>query len=294
MKKDAIMDQNDKKLPFLGKVIWITGASAGIGEELSYQLSQLGASLILSGRNEDRLKHVNENLPRNPGEAKLLPFDLANLDQLPQQVDTALSFHGRVDCLINNAALAIRDYALATDLKVDKKLMDINYFGPMILTKQLLPHMLEKRSGQLVVVSSLSGKFGVPRTAAYAASKHALHGFFESLRSETVNSGVSITVIVPGIINTQITAHAVVGDGSNFGRWETTFQNGYPVEKATRKMIKAILHKKGEVFVGGAEGATLWLTKISPQMVHWILRNHPIRRWRWFKQRFLFTEKNSL
>ena len=149
--------------------------------------------------------------------------------------------------------------------------------------------MLERGSGKLLVVSSLSGKFGVPRTSAYAASKHALHGFFETLRSEIGGSGVSITIIVPGIIKTDITAHALVGDGSAFGRVEKTFQTAYPVGKAARSIVRALTREKEEVFVGGMEGITLFIHRLSPWLLRRIIRSHPIKKWRKFKKRFSFN-----
>ncbi len=276
-----------KELPFLGKVVWITGASSGIGEALANRFSELGASLILSARREEKLKEVNANLPREPGRAKVLPLDLEDLTSLPQKVTQALLFFGKVDYFISNAGVAIRDFTLNTELHIDQKLMNINYFGPTVITKCLLPHFLERQFGHIAVVSSLSGKCGVPRLAAYAASKHALHGFFETLRSETFDKGLYITMILPGLIKTDITAHAVTGTGATFGRIEKSFENAYPVEKAAEKMVRAILRKKEEVFVGGAEVITLWLNRISPWLLRRFIRNHPIKKWRKFKKRFL-------
>ncbi|MCB9284338.1 MAG: SDR family oxidoreductase [Lewinellaceae bacterium] len=287
------MAENDKSLPFSGKVVWITGASAGIGEQLSYQFSELGASLILSARREEYLQKVNQNLPRNPGQAIILPLDLEQWNQLPEKVETALSCFGGVDILINNAAVGIRDYALATRLEVDEKLMNINYFGPVVLTKCLLPSMLEKGQGQVVVVSSLSGKYGVPRTAAYTAAKHALHGFFESLRSEITIPGICFTMIIAGIIQTNITAHALTGKGESFGRNEQTYQRGYPVEKAATGIIKAIQKKKEEVFVGGWERTTLWVHWLSPWVFRRVIRNHPIKWLRKTRELFSLSKSTS-
>jgi dehydrogenase/reductase SDR family member 7B len=277
--------------PFLNKVVWITGASSGIGEALAYRFSDLGAFLILSARNEDNLKMVNDNLSMNPGAAKILPMDLEDLMHLPIKVQQALSMYGRIDYLINNAGLAVRDYALATDIKIDQKLMNVNYFGPVMLTKCLLPYLVDQGSGHIVVMSSLSGKYGVPKTAAYAAPKHALHGFFETLRSEIAHTGVYITIIVPGIIETAITTHAVTGEGNLFGKLEKTFQSAYPVDKAAGKIIKAILKKKEEVFVGGSEGITLFINRFSPWLLRRIIRNHPLKWLRKLKRKFHFADR---
>lgn len=284
---------NDSKLPFAGKVIWITGASSGIGEALSYRLSALGANLILSARRKDRLDEVNNQLPRNPGSAKVLPFDLEKLDELPERVNDALSYHHRIDCLVNNAGLAVKDFALNTELSIDRKIMDVNYFAPIVLSKCLLPHFLERKEGQIVVTSSLSGKFGVPRISSYTASKHALHGFFETLRSEIAGNNIYITMIVLGIIRTEITAHALTGNGTSYGKIESSFKTGYPVEKTAIKMAHAILKKKEEDYIGGAEGITLLLNKFSPWLLRRVVRNHPLKRVRQLKRKLGIKNKVS-
>ena len=266
------------KSHFQGKVIWITGASSGIGEEMCYQFSDFGAKLIISARNEGKLKRVNSQLPRNPGSAKVLPIDLENLSELPGKAIEALSFYGRIDILINNAGMAVRDFAINTSIETDQKLMNINYFGAVVLTKSLLPRFISQKSGQLVVVSSLSGKYGVPKLAAYSAPKHALHGFFESLRSELVDSGIFISILIPGIIQTEITAHAVMGQGENYGKVETAFKKAYPTEKAVKEMILAISKQKEEFYVGGMEGVTLWLNRFSPWLLRRFIRNHPLKK----------------
>lgn len=281
------MSDHKHTLPFLNKVVWITGASSGIGEALSYQLAQLGAHLILSARGEEDLNLVNKKLPRNPGSAKILPLDLEDLGQLPQKTGMAWAFFGKIDYFISNAGLAIRDYALTTELRIDQKIMNINYFGPTVITKCLLPHFIEQGHGHIVVMSSLSGKYGVPRLAAYSASKHALHGFFECLRSETVEQGILITIIVPGMIKTAITAHAITGTGGTVGRIDKTFETAYPVDKAAQKIVTAILKEKEEANVGGFELFTLWLNRVSPWLLRRFIRNHPIKKLRQLKERIM-------
>jgi len=166
------------------------------------------------------------------------------------------------------------------------KIMKINYFGPIVITKALLPHFKERDQGHIVVTSSLSGKYGVPKIAAYAASKHALHGFFESLRSEIAHSNIHINIIIPGIIKTEITAHALIGSGKYFGKVEKTFQTAYPVDRAAQKIIKAIRNNKEECFVGGTEGFTLYLNRLSPWLLRRFIRNHPIKKMRHLKKWF--------
>lgn len=275
------------------QAVWITGASSGIGEQLASKFAREGANLILSARNTENLQKVKDRLSSGPGKVFLLPMDLEKLDEIPEKAEVAFARFGKVDILVHNAAVALRDYALDTLMKTDQKLMAINYFGPVCLTKQVLPHMLERESGQIVVISSLTGKFGVPRTSSYAASKHALHGFFESLRSEIAGRGVKITMVVPGIIQTRITAHALTGSGTFHDRVEETFRKAYSPEKAAEKILKAIRRRKEEVYVGGLEWITLAINRISPWLLRRFIRNHPIRFVRNLKQKLTLHLKLS-
>lgn len=278
----CIMKSN---LPFKNKVVWITGASSGIGEALSFEFAKNGALLILSARNESKLKKVKESLPRGFEEAQVLPLDLEELDTLTSKVEQALSLFGRIDYFVSNAGIAIKDFALNTPLEIDQKLMKINYFSSISITKSLLPHFMENNEGHIVVTSSLSGKYGVPKIAAYAASKHALHGFYETLRSEISNYDIDLTMVIPGIIKTEITAHALTGTGEKFGKIDKTFQNAYPADRAAQKIVGAILNKKESVFVGGSEGITLVLNRLSPWILRRFIRNHPIKKMRKLRRR---------
>ena len=272
------------KYPFENKVVWITGASSGIGEALCYEFAKNGALLILSARNKEKLKAVQEKLPQDSNKSRILAFDLEELDGLKDKVQLALSLFGRIDYFVSNAGIAIKDFALSTPLAIDQKLMKINYFSSIAITKVLLPHFIERNSGHLVVTSSLSGKYGVPKIAAYAASKHALHGFYETLRSEIANYDIDLTIVIPGIIKTEITAHALTGTGEKFGKVDKTFQNAYPPDRAAQKIISAVLNKKESVFVGGSEGITLILNRISPWLLRRFIRNHPIKKMRKLKR----------
>jgi len=165
------------------KVIWITGASSGIGEALAVEMSKLNVKLILSSRRKEELERV-KGLCKKPENVSILPIDLAFTDTLGLATESAISFYGHIDILVNNGGISQRSLAKDTDLSVDRKLMDVNYFGTIGLTKALLPHFLKRKSGQFVTVTSLTGKFGTAYRSGYAASKHALHGFFESLQAE--------------------------------------------------------------------------------------------------------------
>jgi len=241
-------------------------------------------SLILSARSEEKLNAVKEKLPLGSDKSRVLVLDLEELDGLKEKVQTALSLFGKIDYFVSNAGIAIKDFALNTPLAIDQKLMKINYFSSIVITKLLLPHFMERNSGHLVVTSSLSGKYGVPKIAAYAASKHALHGFYETLRSEIADYDIDLTMVIPGIIKTEITAHALTGTGEKFGKVDKTFQNAYPPDRAAKKIVGAVLKGKESIFVGGTEGITLILNRISPWLLRRFIRNHPIKKMRKLKR----------
>ncbi|WKK65222.1 SDR family NAD(P)-dependent oxidoreductase [Lutimonas zeaxanthinifaciens] len=274
----------DKNLPLASKIIWITGASSGIGEALSYEFAKRGALLILSSRSEQKLLTVKENLPLNSDKAKVLALDLEQLNELKNKVETALSYFGKIDFFVSNAGLAVKDFVINTPLEIDLKLMNINYFSSILITKSLLPHFMQRNTGHIVVTSSLSGKYGVPKIASYAASKHALHGFYETLRSEITDYNIDLTIVIPGIIKTEITAHALTGTGDKFGKIDKTFQTAYPADKAATKIVNAVMKKKESVFIGGSEGITLFLNRLSPWLFRRFIRNHPIKKMRQFKR----------
>ncbi|MFT7297406.1 MAG: dehydrogenase/reductase SDR family protein 7B, partial [Sphingobacteriales bacterium] len=189
---------------FFGKVIWLTGASQGIGKALALELNSQGAKLILSARNREALYAVKSECTFNPIDVHILPLDVTDMDEIKRITQEAQRIYGKIDWLIQNAGISQRSYAEVTELKVDRTIMEVNYFGPVALTKAVLPDMIKRRSGNIAVVSSLVGKFGTPYRSSYAASKHALHGFFDSLRAETEDRGVKVTMVCPGFIATNL------------------------------------------------------------------------------------------
>lgn len=277
------------KSKYENKVVWITGASSGIGEQAAYQLNALGARLILSSRNEEQLlisaKKCKTNSP-----VSILPIDLNEQQSLSQKCREALEVFGHIDFLFNIAGIAHRDLALNTDISIDKKIMQINYFGTIELTKLIIPSMIEHGGGHILVTSSLSGKYGIPMLSAYAASKHALHGFFSSLRGEVMNNNIKITIVIPGLINTGIIENALTGDGSVYGKNLKIQDKGISADKCARKIIEAVAKEKEEVFIGGKEGVSLFMNRLFPGSFSGIIRNHPVKKLRDLKK-FFYTGK---
>ncbi len=257
---------------FTNKTIWITGASSGIGKALALSLSKKEVKLILSARNSKQLEEVRL-LCHNPEQVKILAMDLAMWKNAAHWVKTALDLFGGIDILINNAGISQRSLVVETDLKVDERIFRVNYFGTVALTKALLPHFIKKKAGHIVVVTSVVGRVATPLRSSYSASKHALHGFFDSLRAEVYDDNISITLICPGFVNTNISKNALIGDGSEQGTLDTATANGLSPDYFAKKAVKAIQRKKQEVVIGGAlEVLAVYLKRFFPLILAKMLR----------------------
>ena len=264
------------------KVIWVTGASSGIGEALVYELARKkGVKLILSSRRKEELERVKGNCAQ-PVQAsiRVLPFDLAQSDTLKLNVEAAVQLFGHIDILINNGGISQRSLAKETQLSVDRQVMEVDYFGTIALTKYLLPYFLKRKVGHFVTVSSVMGIIGTPYRSGYAAAKHALHGFFDSLRAELWKESKSIyvTIICPGWVHTNVTLNALTGDGSKLSKMDKTTERGLPPKLCAEKIIEAIQSKKQEVYIGGAkEVFAVYLKRFFPKLFSKAVRKMKVR-----------------
>jgi short-subunit dehydrogenase len=263
--------------PLAGKVIWLTGASSGIGEALGRQLAERGASLVLSARRADVLEKVKVSCA-NPDRHLVLPLDMLAPETFSAAYQAARDRFGNVDVLINCAGMSQRGNAVDTDVKVDRHLMELNYFGPIALTKLVLPAMLACGDGQIVVISSLMGKFGLPARSAYSASKHALHGFFDSLRAEVAGQGVAVTVVCPGYIRTNASFNALEADGTPHNKMDKDIARGMAPEKCARQIVRAIERRRSEVYVARYENLGLYISRFAPALFRRIARSKARRR----------------
>ena len=193
------------------KVIWITGASSGLGRELAILLHKQGSKLLLSGRNLDALVELNESLH---GEHTLLAFDLAEPNRIPSIAKKALSLFPRIDILILCGGISQRNLFIESSAELDKLIMDVDFFSNSALARAVVPQMIENKGGRIVVISSLAGIFGYPLRSAYSAAKHALQGYFETVRTELHKDNIQVTIVSPGRIRTQISFNALLADGS--------------------------------------------------------------------------------
>ncbi len=241
--------------PFHEKNIWITGASSGIGEALALALAEKGARLVLSSRDKAGLDRVAaECTRRQPGlEPIVEPFDVAEHDELPSVVQRVLERTGGIDILISNAGVGQRASALSCAPDVVKRIFNVNFFGAAFLSRELLPSMLKRGSGRIVVVSSVLGTFHLPGRSAYAASKHALQGYFDTLRAELRGSGVAITVVRPGWIETSMSRNALTAEGTSYGKATKALSRKMSSEKCAQKILKTIASGKEDAVIGGIE-----------------------------------------
>lgn len=260
------------RMKMKNQVVWITGASSGIGEALAHSLAKSGAKLILSARRREELERVKKSCQNTENEIFVLPLDLEKSTEFPTKVAEAIAYFGKVDILINNGGISQRSLAKDTSLEVDRRIMEIDYFGTIALTKALLPHFLEKKAGKFVVITSLVGKFGTPMRSAYSAAKHALHGFFDALRAESWKENIKVLIVCPGFIKTQVSVNALVGSGEKQGTMDNAQANGMSAEVCAEKIVNAIKHDKEEVYMGGNEVFGVYLKRFLPSIFSKVLR----------------------
>lgn len=251
------------------RTIWITGASAGIGEALAVRFAQEGARLVLSARRESELERVAERC-RGKGlgadQVLVLSLDVTDWEALPDAVQTVLDRFGHIDLLINNAGVSQRSLCVDTGMSVYRQLMEVDVMGQIALTKAVLPHMLERGAGHIAVTASVAGKVGAPLRTGYCAAKHAVMGFFDALRAEVEGQGVHVSTIVPGFIRTDISRNALAGDGQAFGQEDDDIAGGMAVNDCAEVVVKGLNAKKREIPVGkGKEMAALWLKRVAPE-----------------------------
>lgn len=250
----------------------ITGASSGIGEALTYQVAQKGAKLILSARRESELKRVKAGCPAQ-SEIAILPLDLADAGTIATTAKTAESIYGHVDILISCGGISQRARVIDSHMEVDRRIMEVNYFGTIALTKALLPKMAERKTGHQVVVTSAVGIISSPLRSAYSASKHALHGFFDALRAEHHDDNLHVTMVLPGFIKTQISVNALTGDGSTQNQMDDAQEHGMTAEECALQILKAIEKNKEEVYIGGMKEVTgIYLKRFLPGLFSRIIR----------------------
>ncbi|XP_051988663.1 dehydrogenase/reductase SDR family member 7B [Xyrauchen texanus] len=269
------------------KVVVITGASSGLGKECARVFHAAGARLILCGRDQNRLQEVVEELRAKPiGKIQTYPpctvtFDLSNTVLVASAAEEILKCHGHVDVLINNAGISYRGNIMDTHISVQRDVMETNYFGPVALTQAILPSMVDRRNGHIVVISSVQGKIAIPYRSAYAASKHATQAYFDCLRAEVDRFGLQVSVISPGYIRTNLSINAVTGDGSKYGVMDKTTAKGWDSGDVARAILKAVHHKqKDTVLAGPLPTVAIYLRTLWPALFFRLMASRAIKEQR--------------
>ena len=256
---------------FNGKSVWISGASSGIGEALALQFASEGANITLSARRENELNRVRERVIEMGGSEDcilVLPLDVTDHDSMPAAVERVRRTFGRVDMLVNNAGISQRSLCVYTEIPVYRRLFEVDVLGQIALTKAVLPGMLEQRSGHIAVTSSVAGKIGVPYRTGYCAVKHAVMGFFDALRAEVCHYGLQVTTITPGYIQTNISVHALTGDGSEFDAVDDDIAGGMDVTRCAEVIVEGFRKGVPEIAVGeGMEMKALVLKRFFPKAI---------------------------
>lgn len=250
------------------KVVWITGATSGIGEALAYAFAKEGAFLVLTARGKNKLEQVKEKCLLSTSKCWLYACDLSKTEYIEELVNSVLNQTGKIDLLINNAGRSQRSLAKETPVQIDRDIMELNFFSVITLTKMVLAQMLKNESGHLVVISSITGKFGFPRRTAYSASKHALQGYFESLRTELVNDNVQVTIVSPGRVNTNISKNALTETGLAYNKMDIGQTNGISADQCANQILKAIKRNRKEILIGRKELLMVYIRRFIPAVFY--------------------------
>lgn len=258
---------------FQNKTIWITGASSGIGQALAEEWANYNTQLILSGRNTEKLNEVKKICEAKNAKCSVVKIDLTDEASIKNAVSEVKKNYKTVDILINNGGISQRSMSIETPIEVDRKIMETNFFGAVTLTKEILPTMVKNGGAHIVVISSVVGKFGFPLRTAYSASKHALQGYFESLRAEMTPDNIKVTMVSPGRINTNISLNAIDKEGKNHGVMDSGQANGMPVNICAKKIIKAVKKEKKDILVGRKELLMVFFRKYIPSLYYKMASN---------------------
>jgi len=253
--------------PFLNDVVIITGASAGIGRQVALRLADEGARLALAARTDERLREVADECRSRGGESLAIATDVTNQDQCRHLIERTVAEYGGIDTLINNAGITMwARFDEIRDLGFLERIMTVNYFGSVYCTHYALPY-LKKSRGRIVGVASLAAKTGIPTRTGYAASKHAMTGFFDSLRIELLSSGVSVTMVHPGLVSTKIRARALGADGQPLGQSPVHELEVMSVDECARLIVKAAGQRRRELVMTLRGKVGLWIKMFSPRLV---------------------------
>lgn len=271
----AIVHNGTVNLAWAGRRVWVTGASSGIGEALALAIVRGGGRVVISARRLDRLQAVRA-ATTHPDHVAIVALDQSQPENVTEAVRSAVSAFQGLDTVVLNGGVSQRSLARETSLDVDRSLMTVNYLANVAITKALLPALLEQPDPQIVVISSVVGRVGSPYRSGYAASKHALHGFFDSLRAE-LPTNVAVTIVCPGFVKTEISMHSLTADGSPLRQMDRAQANAMSADAFAAKALRAILNRRREVVIGGTEAWAVLLQRLVPGVLARLVRRARVR-----------------
>lgn len=259
-------------------VVWITGASSGIGEACALEYAHQSrrsapVRLVLTASSVERLQSVADRCRRAGAEVRVAACDLRDAEQVARLTERVWDEFGRVDIAFLNAGISQRTTVEDTSMEMVRQIMEVNYFAPVAITKDLLPRMTAQGGGHIAVTTSIAGLFGFPLRCAYSSSKHALYGFFETLQAENYDRGIRVTIVCPGRVNTPISVRALDKGGKAHGVMDPGQAGGLPAQKAAKQIVRAIRRSKREVYIGKGELVMVYIKRWFPALCAWIGRH---------------------
>jgi dehydrogenase/reductase SDR family protein 7B len=255
---------------FAGKTFWITGAASGMGRSLALGIASSKVRLIISDRDEPGLEQTAAEISAKGSTVRIEPLDMLNTNSIFETAKKVIADGEKIAGLYQFAGISQRSLVSETPIENDRKIMEVNFFGVIALTKAVLPHMIENGGGQLAVTSSLVGKFGFPYRSAYSASKHAIHGFFESLLAENSRNNIKVSILIPGRVQTNISRFAIDKEGKEHGQLDDGQANGITAEKAAKLILSGLEREKKEIWVGGSEMLMLHIRRFLPRLYYYM------------------------
>ncbi|WP_089603834.1 SDR family NAD(P)-dependent oxidoreductase [Acinetobacter piscicola] len=260
-----------------GKVIWITGASSGIGKALATECALKGAQVVLSARRLDELEKVRSGLQDSEQHISVA-MDITDEGQVRHAYEQVLKEKGRIDWLVNNAGLSQRALIADTTMQTERAIMEIDYFSQVFLTKLVLPTFLAQKSGRIAFVSSVAGLLGTQYRATYSAAKAAIHMWANSLRAEVAQEGVKVSVIFPGFVKTNVSFNALNGAGKPQAHQDDAIENGLEADEFAQQTVSALIKGEEYIVVGGRkEKLGVWVSRLSPTTLYKMIRKMKVK-----------------
>lgn len=255
---------------FIGNTFWVTGAASGMGRTVSLELAKLKVRLIISDRDKEGLQKIAKEIEDAGSTVRIEPLDMMDTPSIFSTAEKVIADGEIISGLYQFAGISQRSLVVETPIENDRRIMEVNFFGAVALAKAVLPHMIENGGGQFAGTSSLVGKFGFPYRSAYSSSKHALHGFFESLLAENAKYNIKVSMLIPGRVQTNISRFALTKEGKEHGQMDPGQANGITAEKAAKIIVRGLKKEKKEIWVGGREMLMLHIRRFIPQLYYYM------------------------